>query len=204
MCVACIAQSLEAWERFEAQQQPSDIRSGSAARSEWARMDAAGEAAPQSDPSALQANPEPQQAGTGEGGSANGASTSVNQAMVDYLAEGSDGTMDRWTTSTGAVAQTITYGFPTSATFAAGFGEQSGWSAATSTQQDIARLTISLWDDLIAPSFVEAADGNTADIKISNTTTDIGYAHAWFPGEVGDESYNWARIAGSLWLNPKL
>jgi Ca2+-binding RTX toxin-like protein len=202
MCVACIAQSLEAWERFEAQQQPSDVRSGSAARSEWARMDAAGEAAPQPDRSALQANPEPQQAGTGEGGSANGASTSVNQAMVDYLAEGSDGTMDRWTTSTGAVAQTITYGFPTSATFAAGFGEQSGWSAATGTQQDIARLTISLWDDLIAPSFVEAADGNTADIKISNTTTDIGYAHAWFPGEVGDESYNWARIAGSLWLNP--
>jgi Ca2+-binding RTX toxin-like protein len=202
MCVACIAQSLEAWERFGAQQQPSDVRSGSAARSEWARMDAAGEAAPQPDRSALQANPEPQQAGTGEGGSANGASTSVNQAMVDYLAEGSDGTMDRWTTSTGAVAQTITYGFPTSATFAAGFGEQSGWSAATGTQQDIARLTISLWDDLIAPSFVEAADGNTADIKISNTTTDIGYAHAWFPGQVGDESYNWARIAGSLWLNP--
>jgi serralysin len=202
MCVACIAQSLEAWERFEAQQQPSELRAGNAGRSEWARMEAADDDAGQSGLSSLQTNPEPQQAGTGEGGSANGTSTSINQAMVDYLAAGSDGTMDRWTTSTGAVAQTITYGFPTSATFAAGFGEQSGWSALTSTQQDIARLTISLWDDLIAPTFVEAADGNTADIKISNTTTNIGYAHAWFPGEVGDESYNWARIAGSMWLNP--
>ena len=47
---------------------------------------------------------------------------------------------------------------------------------------------MTLWDDLIATSFVESTGSpNTADIKFSNTTSDISYAHAYFPGQVNNE-----------------
>ena len=60
-----------------------------------------------------------------------------------------------------------------------------------------------VWDDLIAPSFVEDTNSpNTADIKFSNTTTNNGYAHAYFPGQVDAEDFQFQKIQGSVWLNP--
>jgi serralysin len=202
MCQTCIQRSLETWQRFEEEQRDAANRqSEGTSRGEWARMSAAEQVNGKAVSAPAPARTDPQQAGTGEGGSANGVSQTINQAMVDWIAAGSDGIEEFWYTSTGAVATTITYGFTTSSTFATGFGERSGWSAFSSDQQATARLAISLWDDLVAATFVEATNGNTADIKFSNTTTNIGYAHAYFPGEVGDESYNFARISGSVWLN---
>ena len=201
MCDVCIRNSLETWEQYQAELQAGARNGQGSEQSQWQRMDAgngmvAG-AGQQDSGSQLVAL----QAGTAQGAAANGVQQPFNQAMADFLAAGNDGAMDRWVTGTGAVAQTITYGFPTSASFATGFGESIGWSSTTNAQKDIARLTISLWDDLIAPSFVEASNGNTADIKISNTTTSIGYAHAYFPGVAGRETNQWDKIAGSLWLN---
>ena len=138
---------------------------------------------------------QPLQAGTGQGGTANGVPESNNQSLVDYLASG--GT---WYFPDGGSTPVLTYGFPTSNGFASGFSERSGWSAFAGTQEDAARLSISLWDDLIPVTFVEA-DGNTADLKFSNTTGS-GYAHAWSPGIAGNEETTTQRRAGSLWFNP--
>jgi Ca2+-binding RTX toxin-like protein len=87
----------------------------------------------------------------------------------------------------------LTYGFPTNANWFP-YAESSGFSALNSAQQATATLAIHLWDDLIAPSFSLAANGATADIKFENTTTNIGYAHAYYPGGYAG--------AGSVWFNP--
>ncbi|MGB3723354.1 MAG: M10 family metallopeptidase, partial [Pacificimonas sp.] len=120
----------------------------------------------------------------------------INTGLVDQLESGA-----RWAKSNGSTATTITYGITTNSAFASGRGEQAGWSAFNAKQAAAARTAIELWDDIIAPSFVEASNPNAADIKFSNTTTNIGYAHAYFPGRVGDENYSSARMAGSVWLN---
>ncbi len=141
---------------------------------------------------------EPMQAGTAAGGTSNGTSVGFNQNLVNQLDSGSF-----WYTSTGARAQTISYGFTTSNAFAAGFSEAGGWSAFNAAQKTATRQVMTLWDDLIAPSFVESTGSpNTADIKFSNTTTGISYAHAYFPGQVNNESSSWDRVDGSVWLNP--
>ncbi len=141
---------------------------------------------------------EPSQIGTAQGGSSNGTSVGLNQGLVNQLDSGS-----YWYTSGGAVAATISYGFTTSNSFASGWGEASGWSAFTEAQKTAVRQMMTLWDDLIAPSFVESTGSpNTADIKFSNTTTDISYAHAYYPGQVNDEASSYDKIEGSVWLNP--
>jgi Ca2+-binding RTX toxin-like protein len=141
---------------------------------------------------------EPAQASTGAGGSSNGTSVSFNPDLVDQLDSGS-----YWYNSDGSVAQTISYGFTTSNTFASGFGEASGWSAFTTAQKTAVRQMMTLWDDLIAPSLVESTGSpNTADIKFSNSTTDVSFAHAYFPGQVNSETNSWDKIDGSVWLNP--
>ena len=146
------------------------------------------------DPSAT----EPMQAGTAEGGTSNGTSVGFNQNLVDQLDSGA-----YWYNSNGTVAATISYGFTTSNAFATGFGEATGWSAFTEAQKTAVRQMMALWDDLIAPSFVESTGSpNTADIKFSNTTTSISYAHAYFPGQVNNEATSYDKIAGSVWLNP--
>lgn len=86
----------------------------------------------------------------------------------------------------------LTYGFPTSADWFP-YAEKTGFSALTSTQRTAATLTVKLWDDLIASDFTLAADGAAANVKFMNTTTDIGYAHAYFPGGY--------TAAGSVWFN---
>ena len=70
-------------------------------------------------------------AGTAEGGTASGSSTGFNQALVDQLDSGS-----YWYNASGQVAQTISYGFTTSSSFAAGYGEQSGWSSLYRDPED--------------------------------------------------------------------
>ena len=87
---------------------------------------------------------------------------------------------------------TITYAFPKNANWFP-YSEANGFSAFNASQKTAARTAIELWDDLIAPSFVETASANSSDIKFSNTTTNIGYAHAYYPG-------GWAG-GGSIWLN---
>ncbi|MEO9827690.1 MAG: M10 family metallopeptidase [Paracoccaceae bacterium] len=145
-----------------------------------------------------QANPQPMYAGTTEGGTASGSPIGFNQDMVDQVDSGS-----YWYNSGGQVAPTISYGFTTSNSFASGYGEQSGWSAFTSAQKDAAREIMGLWDDLVAPSFVEdTGSPNTADIKFSNSTTNTGFAHAYYPGQVGAEAFQFQKIQGSVWLNP--
>lgn len=86
----------------------------------------------------------------------------------------------------------LTYGFPSDASWFL-FSEKNGFSALNSAQRTAATLAIRLWDDLISPDFTLAANGASASIKYSNTTTNIGYAHAYYPG-------NWFG-AGSIWFN---
>ena len=85
----------------------------------------------------------------------------------------------------------LTYSFPTSATWFP-YAEAAGFSTFTEAQKTAARTALSLWDDLIAPDFREVT-GSNATIKYENTTTNIGYAHAYYPG-----SYTGA---GSVWMN---
>ena len=88
---------------------------------------------------------------------------------------------------------TISYGFPGSApSWSFSTGEGPGFSPLTTAQKDAARLAVRLWDDLIAPDFVETT--STANVKFMNTTADIGYAHAYYPGS--------HPASGSVWLNP--
>ncbi len=120
---------------------------------------------------------EPSQIGTAQGGSSNGTSVGLNQGLVNQLDSGCIGTLLGARSPT-----TISYGFTTSNSFA-GWGEASGWSTFTEAQKTAVRQMMTLWDDLIAPSFVESTGSpNTADIKFSNTTTDISFAHAYYPG----------------------
>ena len=64
----------------------------------------------------------------------------------------------------------LTYGFPTNANWTP-YGEKNGFSPLNTNQQAAATLAITLWDQLIVPNFTLAADGTTANIKYSNTTT---------------------------------
>lgn len=140
---------------------------------------------------------QPMDAGTAAGGSSGGASVSYNPTFVDQLDSGSF-----WTTN-GSVATTISFGFTSNRDFSAGYSENSGWSATNVTQQEAIREMMQSWDDLIAPSLVEAAGSaaNAADIKLSNTTSGISYAHAYYPGQTGVEAYSYAKMQGSVWLN---
>jgi serralysin len=88
---------------------------------------------------------------------------------------------------------TISYKFPTTApSWSFSTGEGSGFSALTASQKAAAVAAMTLWDDLIAPDFVEVT--GASNITLQNTTTGIGYAHAYYPG-------GWSG-AGSVWFNP--
>ena len=87
----------------------------------------------------------------------------------------------------------ITYSFPTVVSAMATYsGEGSGFSALNSTQQARAELALTLWDDVIARSIQKVAAGTTstsANIEFGNSTTGVGYAHAYYPS------------VGSVWFN---
>ena len=107
----------------------------------------------------------------------------TNEQVIDQLDSGA-----HWSGSA------LTYGFPTSASWFP-YGERTGFSALSATQQAAATQTISLWDDLIAPDFTLATNGASANVKYMNTTTNIGYAQAYYPS-------SW-QGGGSVWFNPQ-
>ena len=107
----------------------------------------------------------------------------TNAQIIDQLDSG-----NHWS------GTNLTYGFPTNANWTP-YGEKNGFSPLNATQQTVATLAIKMWDQLIVPNFTLAADGTTANIKYSNTTTSISYAHAYYPGG------GWPD-AGSVWFNP--
>ena len=106
-------------------------------------------------------------------------------------------------TSGGQTASTISYGVTTSNSwFPSNYGEYSGWSALNAKQAAAAHATIGLWDEVIAADIVEAADPNTADIRFSNSSTGVGYAHAYYPGVTDADTYSYQKAQGSIWFNP--
>ena len=105
----------------------------------------------------------------------------TNAQIIDQLDSGS-----HWSGST------LTYSFPVSASWFPN-GERSGFTALSSTQQSAATLAIRLWDDLISPDFQRVSSGTPANVEYMNTTTDIAYAHTYFPGS--------SQGAGSVWFN---
>ncbi len=59
-------------------------------------------------------------------------------------------------------------------------GEAAGFTSFTAVQQQFAHIAMALWDELI-PQTLQFTNGPKADIDFSNTTTAIGYAHAYYP-----------------------
>lgn len=66
--------------------------------------------------------------------------------------------------------------------------EKAGFSAFNTTQQEIAKLSLATWNDLIAPTIVPGVAGKS-NISFANTNTGIEYAHAYLPDD------------GTIWLN---
>ena len=121
----------------------------------------------------------------------------TNQEVIDQIDSGTS-----WT-SGGSVASTISYGITTNRNwFPANYSEYAGWSALNAKQAAAANLAIELWDDVIASDIVAAANPNSADIRFSNSSTGVSYAHAYYPGETGADSFSWQKAQGSIWLNP--
>lgn len=83
---------------------------------------------------------------------------------------------------------TITYSFPATSANMYSEGEASGFQQLSAVQIEFCEYALASWDELITQSFIEAA-GKT-NIEVANTTTDIEYAHAWYPNR------------GSVWFNP--
>ena len=88
----------------------------------------------------------------------------------------------------------ISFGFLQSApSWTMGY-EGNGFSPFTYAQAQASRAIMQLWDELIAPSTVEeTSQPQYAQINFANTTTYIGYAHAYYPG--------YFSHAGEVWLN---
>ncbi|MCA0433612.1 MAG: M10 family metallopeptidase C-terminal domain-containing protein [Proteobacteria bacterium] len=104
-----------------------------------------------------------------------------DQQILNQLVSGS-----KWSGST------ITYAFAaSSASIYTGNG-QGGFSALSEAAQLQAERALSLWDDLIAPDMAKVAPGGSylsSNIEFGMGTSNIGYAHAYFPG------------GGSVWFN---
>jgi serralysin len=82
-----------------------------------------------------------------------------------------------------------------------GFPEPSGYSPFSEAEKDVARQSMTLWDDLIPQKFVEK-NGNGVDILLANTTTGPAQAWAYYPGQgykyqsdvwTADPSVNWTN-----------
>ncbi|HEX8192689.1 MAG TPA: M10 family metallopeptidase C-terminal domain-containing protein [Allosphingosinicella sp.] len=72
-----------------------------------------------------------------------------------------------------------------------GITEDYGYTPMSEAEKKVAREAMVLWDDLIAPSFVEKK-GVGADIVFANTTTGPDQAWAYYPG-------NGAKISSDVW-----
>ena len=88
---------------------------------------------------------------------------------------------------------TVTFGFTT---VNPGYGsEASGYSVFSAAQKAAARDVMAQWNDIAGVTFVEAGNGNVADIRFSNTTTGPGVAWAYYPSSSYEEG-------GDVWINP--
>ncbi len=83
---------------------------------------------------------------------------------------------------------TITYAFPTSVAGIFSDGEGTTFRPVNATQQTVFVQALLTWDDLIAPNF-QLTGQPGSDIEFAYTTSNIGYAHAYFP------------TTGSAWFN---
>ena len=75
-----------------------------------------------------------------------------------------------------------------------------GFSPFTAEQQEAARKSMALWDDLVAPSFVEVNGKGAADISLMNTSTGPAQASAFQPFYSGDHG-RFQKIQGDLYIN---
>ncbi|HEY0044620.1 MAG TPA: M10 family metallopeptidase C-terminal domain-containing protein [Allosphingosinicella sp.] len=105
-------------------------------------------------------------------------------------------------------AKTITYSFLDGPTTIGvynnpnyGFPEPGGYTPFSAIEKATARQSMTLWDDLVAPKFVEK-NGNGADIVMANTTTGPAQAWAYYPGNgykfqadiwTADPTVNWTN-----------
>lgn len=80
-----------------------------------------------------------------------------------------------------------------------GFAAGNGFSPFSQEQRAEAREAIELWDDLVAPSFVEK-NGQGADIQFANSA-DPAQAYAYYPGHSGHKFQSDVFIADPA-LNP--
>ena len=83
---------------------------------------------------------------------------------------------------------TITYAFPTTAAGMYSQGEAAAFRAVTSAQQTYFLLALQAWDDLIPQNF-QLTTSTSSNIEMAYTTSNIGYAHAYYP------------TTGSAWFN---
>lgn len=75
-----------------------------------------------------------------------------------------------------------------------------GFEPFTAEQREAARDSIELWDDLIAPTFVEKNGRGAADISFMNTDTGPGQAAAFTPFYRGGSGKE-AKIQGDVYVN---
>jgi len=105
----------------------------------------------------------------------------ANWSLNQVLAQLDGGS--HWTSNT------ITYSFPSSASgLYTGNGEGPGFRAVNAQQQSLMTLALTTWDELIPQSTAAGTPGST-NIEFGYTSTGIGYAHAYYPGN------------GSAWFN---
>ncbi|HSW07390.1 Ig-like domain-containing protein [Aquabacterium sp.] len=75
---------------------------------------------------------------------------------------------------------TITYAFPGNANGMFSQGEAAGFRAVNAEQQAWMTLALATWDELIPQATAPGTPGST-NIEFGYTSTNIGYAHAYYP-----------------------
>ncbi len=121
----------------------------------------------------------------------------TNQQVINQIDSGW-----HWT-SGGSTATSVTFGITTSNSwYSSVMPEYAGWLALNAKQTDSAYTAMELWTDLIDVDITAAADPNAADIRFSNSTTGVSYAHAYYPGATNSDFSVNQLAQGSIWLNP--
>lgn len=142
-------------------------------------------------------NPDPD----GDGLASNGKPVLTADEAADVLNRGGA----RWPiTGNGVITYTFLekapggqYNSPKNFEFLGSYVE--GFSPFTAEQRDTAREAIGLWDDLIAPSFVER-NGRGADITFMNTSTGPAQASAYTPFYGGGHG-KFHKLQGDTFFN---
>lgn len=83
-----------------------------------------------------------------------------------------------------------------------GFTSGIGLAPFTEDQKDVARESVGLWDDLIAPEFVET-NGRGADIQFANSA-DPAQAYAYLPGYDFTNANGWKFFSDVFIADPSL